>query len=148
MKSVLFGLMLWINQNSTFNLGVEHGLPHLQQVDDDVLVDVLFHDGIPAALTGAQREHLKARIVAIYRADHRTIYVRGDVNLDTVEGRAALVHELVHFAQSELALDKQAPCQNAMEFDAYRLQGEYLRQHGSKPDFNLFTITLRSICPP
>ncbi len=147
MKSVLVGLMLWISQNSALDLGVEHDLPDLQQVDAEELVDVLFRQGTPATINGRQREMIKAQIVAIYRSDHRTIYVRDELDLDSIYGRSALVHELVHFAQNELELDQRAPCSNALEWDAYRLQGEYLRQHGLKPDFDLFTVALRSQCP-
>lgn len=61
------------------------------------------------------------------------VYLLDDVDLATPEGRAVLLHELVHHLQYRHGLDKSAPCVSSLEQAAYTAQRRYLEQHGKNP---------------
>lgn len=56
---------------------------------------------------------------------------------------STLLHELVHFVQYQ---SRHWPCWNATEWQAYKLQALWLKQHGVKPKFNWVQIYLWSSC--
>lgn len=56
---------------------------------------------------------------------------------------STLLHELVHFVQYQ---SRSWPCWNATEWQAYKLQALWLRQHGVKPGFNWVEIYFLSSC--
>lgn len=56
---------------------------------------------------------------------------------------SSLLHELVHRAQFRT---RRWTCPNAAEPEAYRLQQEWLAEHGVEARFNWFAIRLRARC--
>jgi hypothetical protein len=146
MNETLLALILWINQNSAFDYDPELGLPQLEQVDQRALVIRLFKDKLPANLSERQLDALENSVMALYAHDLRTIVVGDRVDLASLQGRVVLVHELVHFMQYELGHDREAPCQQVLERDAYQIQHTYMRAHGLTPEEDPFTLAIRSSC--
>lgn len=145
MKETVFALLLWISQHSAF--APVPDAPAVIQVDADTLVTLFFRHGVPASLSAVDRTDLKASLIAVYRDDSRTIYVSERVDLASAAGQAVLVHELVHFLQYEQGMEHTVPCTQALERDAYTIQAAYMSAHGLKPEFDNFTVAVRSMCP-
>lgn len=146
MKELLTGLLLWIGQNTGMVYDVNDGLPQVKQVEPDKLVALRFNGKVPAQVSLVDRRHAAERIEAMYHPDTRTIYVRRGVDLTSVDGRGALVHELVHFIQYKKGVHHKVVCPNALEKDAYRAQAAYLEENGVEPAFDAFTVIVRSTC--
>ncbi len=145
MKELLFGLLMWLNGHSDFNYDPNLGLPNVEQIGVQELVVRRFK-GDPPKLSAEQLDQVKAGLLAIYDNDAKTVFVSERVDLDSQEGQAVLLHELVHFVQYELGHDRRAQCVNELERDAYFLQADYMREHGMRPGFDRFTVVVRSAC--
>ncbi len=145
MKELLISLLVWLNANADFNYDPDLGLPNVEQVSVQELVVRRFK-GSPPKLSAEQLDQVKAGLLAIYDNDAKTVFVSDRVDLGSRQGRAVLLHELVHFAQYELGHDRQAQCVNALERDAYFLQADYMHDHGMEPGFDRFTVVVRSAC--
>jgi hypothetical protein len=146
MKELLTGLLLWIGQNTGMVYDVNDGLPQVKQVESRELAALMFKGGVPAYISPADLRRMTEQVEATYRPDTRTIYVRRGVDLASVHGRGALVHELVHFIQYQNGMHRKVVCTKALEADAYRAQAVYLKQHGAEPAFDELTIIGRSMC--
>jgi hypothetical protein len=93
---------------------------------------------IPTVLVS--REAMVEKIGDPYRqsALARALYVPGEVVIDDtfwdpsdVRAVSFLVHELVHHAQLYRGI--AYACNNTKEYEAYRLQNQYLAEHGEEP---------------
>lgn len=152
MEQLLVGLLLWISQNTTFDYQPEMGLPAVEQVSQMKLARLFVGEGVTAQgyLSNNDKEEaykeFATRLVAIYASDRNTIYLGVNADPKTAYGRAVLVHELVHFLQNKYNHHKDAPCLNALEKDAYTIQAKYMRAHNMEPEFDKFTILMRSLC--
>lgn len=58
------------------------------------------------------------------------ILLAPDLDTTSVLGRSYLLHELLHAAQYHAGAEARAPCEAALEREAYRLQSAWLRQQG------------------
>jgi len=65
---------------------------------------------------------------------------------NTAYGKSVLLHELVHFVQFETGVAETVECRNALEKDAYELQKIFMTGHDLQPEFNDFTVAMRSTC--
>ncbi len=146
MSEVLLSLLLWISQQSTFSHVPMDELPKLHVVDQPTLVEILFKGNLPASLTNDQYDHLLDSVQAVYNNDENSIYVSERVDLETPGGRAVLLHELVHYVQYATGVDQRVGCQNALEEDAYELQRTYMEERNLEPEFDRFTVMMRSAC--
>ncbi len=142
MKSLLVASLLWINQNTGIRYDVALGLPTVQRVSQEVLASERYG----GELSRSETDGIKSEIAALYDHKNKRILVGDYVDFDTVHGRSALVHELVHFIQYEKGVAAEAPCVRSLERDAYRIQSRYLKQHGLVPEFDEFTVAVRSLC--
>jgi hypothetical protein len=146
MSEVLFSLILWISQQSTFTSVPMDQLPDVNIVDQPELVEILFKGNLPASLTTDQYDHLLDSVQAVYNNDENAVYVSERVDLASADGRAVLLHELVHYVQYATGVDQRVDCQNALEEDAYELQRVFMEERGLEPEFDRFTVMLRSTC--
>lgn len=146
MKEVLLGLLLWIGQNTSLVPEDHTVLPDVRSVEFHELAGLLFNGKIPAYLSATDLDKMIGQVEAIYYPPTKTIYVRKGLDLDSVHGRSALVHELIHFIQYQQGVDRQVPCINALENEAYRVQAIYMRQNGEQPEFDDFTVATRGLC--
>lgn len=120
MKDSLVNLLLWIATNSGMAYD-GHSIPTVEQVDRAQLVSMAFGDRYPAAVQGG-----KYQVSGLYNAELRTIFVIDSISLQSQQGKALLVHELVHFLQLENGLDQGRPIL-ALEPDAYAIEEAYYR---------------------
>ncbi len=142
MEELMLTLLLWINQNTGLNYDVDDGLPAVVRLEQRQLARQILE-----RTTGASEfKSLESVIVAYYDNEHRTIYLGESIDPDTVYGKSALLHELVHFVQYRQGVADRAPCIAALERTAYRLQARYLQTHGREPPFDEFSVAVRSLC--
>jgi hypothetical protein len=146
MKETLFALLVWINQHSAFEYDLAGGVPDLKQVGADELVMVAFQGNVPSHLAGPGLEEIKQALTAVYNQDERAIYIKSEVDLGSDYGKSVLVHELVHFVQYETGVNARVKCGSALEYDAYHIQKAFLVESGLKPDYDDFTVAIRSMC--
>ncbi len=146
MKALLISLILWINQNSTLDYDPTAGLPRVVKTSPETLVSTLFNDNIPKHLSAKDLNKVKADVVAIYHSDRKIVYLRDNVDTGSEFGKAALVHELVHFVQYQTGENERVRCTAELERDAYDIQRIYMKQHGLEPEFDEFTVIMRSMC--
>lgn len=139
MQETILALLLWASQYT----GIEYPgpPPELRQVSASELVDLSVPNATPAA-----REYLAGHLMAIYKFDHKRIYVSVAVDLSTEYGKSIIVHELVHFLQFQTGRQAHAPCAGALEQPAYQAQKAYMLTHGVKPDFDDFTVASYGQC--
>lgn len=148
MQELMLALLLWVNQNTDIAYDPAAGLPNIELVEERELAVLIFDGKVPAFLSAEDLHNISAQIEAIYHPASRTIFVRKGLDLDTIYGKSAVVHELVHFVQYQQGHNHEVPCVNALELDAYDAQAVYLTQHGEAPRFDEFTVGLRSLCQP
>lgn len=83
--------------------------------------------------------------LAAYDLAARRIYLVEPWSLEDPRDVSVLLHELVHAAQ----FDSRAwDCPQQTEWQAYRLQAEWLAGRGIEAGFNWTAIALQSLCPP
>ncbi|MEX0731955.1 MAG: DUF6647 family protein [Aquisalimonadaceae bacterium] len=137
-------LLWWISQNSDYEWRAEFGIPEMQVLETKELAQRLFINPVDA--TPERIASISERIEGIYRFMDRTIYIREGLDLNSIYGKSALLHELVHFLQYETGMHKRVDCRAQLERDAYNLQNKYLAQHEESTVSDAFTITMRSAC--
>ncbi|EAR51275.1 hypothetical protein OG2516_17640 [Oceanicola granulosus HTCC2516] len=79
----------------------------------------------------------------VYDEQSATIYLVRQWYGDTTRDRSVLLHEMVHHRQAEA---QHWYCPQAMEWDAYLLQEDYLNAHGETGGFNWAWVLLASSC--
>lgn len=68
------------------------------------------------------------RPLALYARDQHILFLADELALDNLLDRSILLHELVHHMQ--VANNVEFDCREETERQAYRLQAEWLREHG------------------
>lgn len=146
MKHVLIGLLMWISQNSAFQTLPQLPMPDLQVLPQTSLMRLLYEENLLARLSPKELRELENDVAALYDHQRNTIHVAANIDLHSAHGKSVLVHELVHFLQFAQGQSKEMACINALEGDAYRIQAKYMLAHGLVPEFDEFTIRIRSSC--
>lgn len=146
MRHVLIGLLLWISQHSNFQPVPQPLIPELQVVPQPALVRLVYEDKLLARLTPKEIQQLESDIAALYDNENNRIYVAANIDMHSAYGNSVLVHELVHFLQFHQGRNEQVACISALEGDAYRIQAKYMNANGLVPEFDEFTIRIRSSC--
>lgn len=80
---------------------------------------------------------------AAYGETHRRIYLVEPVALDRPEDQARLLHELIHDVQFQ---NRDWPCPQAAEGEAFRLTAAWMEEQGLEPDFDWFVVGRLSRC--
>jgi len=117
MKELVVLLIVWINANTAYTVEVP-----------------------PATIIVEKQEVLQKkvgnlydgnRLLGVYTPANATIALDEGVDLDTNEGKATLLHELVHHYQARTW--KYHPNQCLYEAEAYSIEDKWRREHGMKP---------------
>ncbi|MCU9847301.1 hypothetical protein OEZ60_04710 [Defluviimonas sp. WL0024] len=103
---------------------------------------VLVPAGKMAAISAETAHHGPATRGA-YDAETATIYLQRPWFADRVYDRSILLHELVHHRQTHA---RHWYCDQAMEWDAYKLQETFLDQAGIEAGIFWLAIALESSC--
>ncbi|MFQ6021397.1 MAG: DUF6647 family protein [Acidiferrobacterales bacterium] len=140
MKELTVAMLMWISGHSPLAYDGSH-VPDVISVPQGTLVQIFYQGNVPR---GPDINNIS--VAGVYNPRDGTIYLLDDVDLTTIEGRAVLVHELVHYLQYRHGFDKAVSCVRKLEPTAYAAQAEYLAQHGRAPAFNDIHILLVSTC--
>ncbi|MDW4548389.1 DUF6647 family protein [Defluviimonas sp. D31] len=103
---------------------------------------VMVPAGKMAAISAETAHHGPATRGA-YDAETATIYLQRPWFADKVYDRSILLHELVHHRQAHA---RHWYCDQAMEWDAYKLQETFLDQAGLESGIFWLAIALESSC--
>ena len=140
MKELTLALLIWINAHTPLAYE-DTPLPSVATASQEELQQIRFRGDMPEGV-----ETDTVNTVGVYVFQERKIYMWEDFDFATVEGKAALVHELVHYLQYEHGLDETVDCIAQLEMAAYNAEAKYLKQHGRKPKFDGMHIVLSSMC--
>lgn len=83
-------------------------------------------------------------LLAAFDLPNRTIHLVRPWSAEDLFDTSVLLHELIHDIQYA---NRDWDCTGAPEWEAYRLQDVWLRQHGMHYDFNWLAIYALSRCP-
>jgi len=119
-EDLMEGLVDWINNRTSFKHELDK-LPELVFANPNIIAEVAFGGELPSNVDAN-----KLNILGLYNFNDQTIYMLDSLDLKTEEGKAILLHELVHYLQYEESIDENVECRNELEALAYTLEAEYL----------------------
>lgn len=140
MKELTVALLMWISSSTSLVYDGAH-VPEIVRLPQDKLVHVLYQGEVPRGL-----DIDSVSVAGLYNFRDGNIYLLESEDLETVEGRAVLVHELVHYLQYHSGVDRSVECIRKLEPAAYAAQAKYLAQHGKAPEFDQLRILVVSNC--
>ncbi len=123
-------LVQWIHDNSSLEFN-DDVLPAIVWVSARAMVDVAFGKNLPKSVNPD-----KLQIFGLYNFRDKSIYLLDTIDLNTEEGKAILLHEIVHYLQYSQGMDKNVACKNELEKLAYSLEAYYLETHGASAGFS------------
>jgi len=132
LKEILVTLLIWISQNSVFEITDpnEYPLPTLTFMSQNEIHYM--------ATNSTLDEATFFRVRASYLPETNTIYLPYDANINTLHFESMLLHELVHHVQNINGISY--PCNGHVEKDAYLLEVEYLLQKGVEDPYELMGL--------
>jgi hypothetical protein len=136
----MLSLLIWIGANTPLAHEATP-LPGVVTASQEEMVQIRFRGDVPE---GIDMDSVAA--AGLYVFEERNVYLWENIDLRTVEGKAALLHELVHYLQYEQGEHEFADCTAQLEQAAYLAEAKYLEQHGVKPKFDGMHIVLVSMC--
>lgn len=139
-EELLPNLLSWINQHSSFSYDLQD-LPKVNKVSATDIAKVAFGGELPKAVDADSLQ-----IYGLYNFNEEAIYLLDSLDLATEQGKAILLHELVHFLQYKMGEDKNVDCKNELESLAYLLEAKYLHSHGEQHPMNQAQIDRISEC--
>jgi len=119
-------LLNWIRfKMSQLDFDVGDEMPKIQRLPRSEMYKLAFGKNMPRVGSGSA-----LNVYGLYNYQDETIYVLDSINLNTIKGKAILLHELVHYLQYQNGHDDMVECRNRLEYLAYRLEASYLKEHG------------------
>lgn len=115
----------------------------------DVCPPVVFSPTARGA-EGFKQDRGAARIIgATYYPETGTIQLSARTGIQSIEGMAQLVHELVHVYQYANGLNKEVHCKEALEPQAFGIQIAFLRDNGFEGEAKRLEqlVQIRGHCP-
>ncbi len=140
MKELTIALLMWISSHTPMTYDGSHS-PNVVTVPHERLVHILYEGDLPQGLDSET-----VSVAGLYNFHDGNIYLLEDEDLTTIEGRAVLIHELVHYLQYYHGIDKQVECMRELESAAYAAQAKFLAQHDQEAPFNDMHVLLVSAC--
>ena len=131
MSELLFSLMLWIGDNSQYDIFLK--VPNISQVESTNICNQYLENGGHSCKSG--------EIIGFYNKSN-TIYLPLQFNAITLNEQSQLLHELIHFVQWENMHTNEQYCLGMKEAEAYHLQNKWRAQHNLKPVSDPFTLLL------
>ncbi|GMG83783.1 hypothetical protein LNKW23_29970 [Paralimibaculum aggregatum] len=132
LRSVVKGLERWLDRAA----------PYPRPMEAPAIV---FIDAAEARAMHRRAGRLDGRLRGLYAATGATIYLVRPWSPRDPRDVSALLHELVHHRQTEA---RHWYCENAQEWEAYRLQARWLGELGIDPGFYWPAILLEASCTP
>ncbi len=138
-KELASKLLSWINNNTSFNHDI-NTIPDIKFASAGELVLIAFGDCYQ------MNKDIDLDIYGLYNFHEETIYLCDSVDLNDNEGKAILLHELVHYLQYHAELNHDTACINELECLAYTLEAKFLECVGEKHDISEKFIRKISTC--
>ncbi len=122
MSDLVVSLLIWIG--SQLNLTVDlDTVPSVRFASGETLVRMAFAGERPAAAS-------PKKVLGLYDFENQIVYLARGTDLGSDEGKAILVHELVHFLQYQHGVHRRISCIGDLEPAAYLLESIYRSRHG------------------
>jgi len=133
-EAVISDLVKWIGDHTDYNISKTlMEPPSVSFCDED---DEIYYEGEMIIVDPMLR--------AAYDMRDRHIYLVRPWKLSSVKDLSTLLHELIHDVQY---LDRNWPCKEEPEWEAYKLQEAWLSEQGVESEFNWLQIFMLSRCP-
>ena len=116
-------------------------LPAITRVSRRQLEALAFGSAYPAAVRPAP-----PAIHGLYNFENETIYLAHGIDLNGTQGRAIVLHELVHHLQYEYGFDADVRCVNELEPLAYEIEALYLGERQQPIGFSRAHVRRLSRC--
>ncbi len=120
MKEMVIGLLVWISNTSALQYNPEF-IPDVAVVSKGDLIALAFPHRTVADLPIGN-----CKVLGLYNYEDESVYLSNTIDLARIEGRAILLHELVHYLQYQTDL-KHQPI-DTLEPLAYQLEARYVQQ--------------------
>lgn len=131
MKEFLAAALVWLGQNTAYEI-------------PEVVPEVV---SLPHSEIQRIQGVDHGDFYGFYDPEANRVVFSERVDLETVRGRAKLVHELVHFLQDEAGF-KTYRCYGETEFEAYGLQERFEESKGLDSSVNWLWVMQKYQCPP
>lgn len=139
-NDLMHELLDWINENSSYDYGLDD-MPKIEKVNEVEMLSHAFGGKLPAAVTAET-----SKIKGLYNYHNKLIYILDSFDINNLNDRSILLHEIVHFLQFQHGDDKFFECKKKLESFAYRLQAKFLHDHKQQIDFDGAHIRKASEC--
>ena len=133
-QEVLDELVGWIALHTVYDVSATYRDPPLVTFCD--IGETVRYEGSDLLIDETLR--------AAYDASDRHIHIVLPWRAEDTFDRSVLLHELIHDVQ---LLNRDWDCIGAPEWEAYKLQDRWLREHGIAHDFDWLVIYMLSRCP-
>ncbi len=133
-------LLAWLNQHTAYKYHINQ-TPEIKTVSARQIAEVAFGGKLPQAVNA---ESLK--IYGLYNFNEKAVYLLDSIDLETLEGKAILLHELVHYIQYQIGEDESVDCKNELESLAYVLEAKFLESAGHHHNITGSHINKVSTC--
>ena len=131
MTNEIAAILVWIAANSGYE--VTDSQPNVVMVEPYVLCQLYgVHE---------QKQCEMLKIKGIYNKEF-TIYLRNNFDINDVEDRSRLAHELVHWVQWQNGHNEKTHCMGKLEVEAYELQDKWRAQYGLAQKRDDFTMLM------
>lgn len=130
-------LLKWLSNRTELKFDVS-AIPSVQRASNDELINIAFSNNVPKAADVSA-----LNIFGLYNFKTNTIFLRGDVDLKSPEGKAILLHELVHFVQYQNHLELKVDSVKGLEALAYMLEANYLSNSGYVINFTNSVVNVQ-----
>ena len=94
LRQHMLKLTLWLETHSDMNTQ-NIPLPNIEILHEDELCKMAFSDKV------ATNSQICSQLEGLYNYMDKVVYIDEDVNLNSIEGKLVLLHELVHYYQFE-----------------------------------------------
>lgn len=131
MYSTLISIFMWTLVQSGTDLDLP--LPELYQVNEHQQQELKISDDAAAVFMLSGEYEGK-------------IFLTPHVNLNTVKGQAFVAHEMMHYIQYKEGFFKHTTCAASSEPQAYKIQNQYLIEHGDTQTSSEEFVRLISHC--
>lgn len=131
MTNEITAILLWIASNSSY--AITEFQPNVAMVEPYALCQLY---GVQE-----QKQCDMLKVKGIYNKDF-TIYLRHDFDINNVEDRSRLAHELVHWVQWQNGHNETTHCMGKLEVEAYELQDQWRAQYGLAQKRDDFTMLM------
>jgi len=133
-ESLVIQLVTWIGQNTDYDISAT--LQNPANISFCEAGDIIPYEGefvtVEISLRGA------------YDLPNRTIYLVAPWNQFDTYDKSVLLHELIHDVQH---INRRWECIQRPEWEAYKLQDQWLVENGSKSGFDWLQIYFLAKCP-